>query len=59
MDNTLAALLGSERLTKDVDNLMNSLFWVESLKNKSAKGISDKLNSNRSITFIFNKYIFE
>ena len=62
MDNTLVTLVGKERLEKDVDNLMNSLYWVEALKNQSAKGISNKLNSKKIlliITFMINvDYIY-
>ena len=46
MDNTLDNLFTSDRLIKDVDNLMNSLFWIEALKSQNAKGISEKLNCN-------------
>lgn len=46
MDKTLDNLFTSDRLIKDVDNLMNSLFWIEALKSQNAKGISEKLNCN-------------
>lgn len=44
MDKAFVNLLSSDRLIKDVDDLMNSLFWIEALKTQNAKGISDTLN---------------
>ena len=39
-------LVASERLTRDVESLMNSSFWIEALKSRTAQGISDQLNCN-------------
>ena len=46
MDKAFVNLLSSDRVIKDVDDLMNSLFWIEALKTQNAKGISDTLNCN-------------
>lgn len=43
MTSALDNLFASDRLIKDVETLMNSLFWVEALKAQNAKGISDSL----------------
>ena len=52
-------LVASERLTKDVESLMNSSFWIEALKSRTAQGISDQLNCNKYFFLIFLLIISE
>lgn len=49
----LIRVLSSDRLTKDVDTLMNSPFWIEALKTKKARGVSEQLNCNLLRFYIF------
>ena len=43
IEDPLYRIISSERLNRDMHTLMNSSFWIESLKNNHAKGISDQL----------------
>lgn len=46
LDDPIGRLASSERLTRDVEILTNSPFWIEALKTGNAKGISEQLNCN-------------
>ena len=39
-------VISSERLSKDVESLMNSSFWINALKNSRAFGIGSDLYCN-------------
>lgn len=43
-NDPLYRVITSDRMTRDVEILMNSSYWVEALKKKNAVGISEDLN---------------
>jgi hypothetical protein len=45
-NNKLINVVLSDRLTKDVESLMNSTYWVDGLKSRKAIGIGDQLYCN-------------
>ena len=45
-NDPLYRVITSDRMTRDVEILMNSSYWVEALKKKNAVGISEDLNCN-------------
>ncbi len=47
IDDKLIKVVQSDRLTKDVESLMNSSYWVDSLKSRKAIGIGDQLYCNK------------
>jgi hypothetical protein len=45
-NNKLIKVVLSDRLTKDVESLLNSTYWVDGLKSRKAIGIGDQLYCN-------------
>lgn len=50
-DDPFIRLVSSERLTRDVEHLMSSSYWIDQLKASKASGIGNRLFCNNNLYF--------